>query len=194
MKEIARAFLVSETAMEQRITRAKRQVSAAERAVRDAGRGRALRARRRGRRDDVSHLQRRLLGDRRLGAYPRDALRRGDPPGAAAAAPVSERARDHGARWRCCSCSMRARRRGSMPTARSCCSRTRIATWDRDMIAEGSHSSTRRCAIAGPVPIRCRRRSLHFMPVPRGPRTRTGRRSTNSTRRSNGCSRRRSSR
>ena len=60
VKQIARAFLVSEAAMEQRITRAKARVACAERAVRDAGRRRAGGARRGRRGHDLSRLQRGL--------------------------------------------------------------------------------------------------------------------------------------
>ena len=42
VKQIARAFLVSEAAMEQRITRAKARITKARRAVRNAGRGRSV--------------------------------------------------------------------------------------------------------------------------------------------------------
>ena len=67
------------------------------RAVRDAGRGGARRAARRGRGDDLSDLQRGLFGQRRHRRNPRAAVRRGDPAGAAAAAAVPDRAGDHGA-------------------------------------------------------------------------------------------------
>ena len=67
VKQIARAFLVSESAMEQRITRAKSRIAGGRRAVRDAGRGRAGRAARRRRRDDLPRLQRGLFGQRRRG-------------------------------------------------------------------------------------------------------------------------------
>ena len=74
VKQIARAFLVGETAMEQRITRAKSRIAGGRRAVRDAGRGRARRAARRRRRDDLPHLQRGLFGERRRGRVPRAPL------------------------------------------------------------------------------------------------------------------------
>ena len=96
VKQIARAFLVGEAAMEQRITRAKARVAdadvpfetpgAVERAERLAGGGG----------DDLSDLQRGLFGQRRYRRDPRAAVRGGDPAGAAAAAAVPERAGDHG--------------------------------------------------------------------------------------------------
>ena len=67
------------------------------RAVRDAGRGRALRASHLRRRHDLPDLQRGLFGLGRYRRGPRTAVRGGDPPGPAAAAAVPERARDHGA-------------------------------------------------------------------------------------------------
>ena len=65
VKQIARAFLVAEAAMEQRITRAKAARRRRRGAVRDARRGGAQRAARRGRGDDLSGLQRGLFGQRR---------------------------------------------------------------------------------------------------------------------------------
>ncbi|MFD2500760.1 RNA polymerase sigma factor [Rhizorhabdus histidinilytica] len=63
--------------------------------------------------------------------------------------------------------------------------------WDGAMIAEGWRCSTRRCGIAGPVPIRCRRRSRRSMRGRRPPPIPTGPGSSGSMRRSNGCSPRR---
>ena len=97
VKQIARAFLVSEAAMEQRITRAKAPRRRRRCAVRDPGRGGAHRAARRGGRDDLPDLQRGLFRERRHRRDPQPAVRGGDPAGAAAAAAVPERARDHGA-------------------------------------------------------------------------------------------------
>ena len=86
--EIARAFLVPEPTIAQRIVRAKRTLAESERAVRGSARRRSRRAAVVGARRDLSHLQRRLLGDGR---------RRLDAPGAlrgrAAARPHSRRAR-----------------------------------------------------------------------------------------------------
>ena len=76
--------------MEQRITRAKRRVAAADVPFETPGAVGARRAARRGRRDDLSALQRGLFGERRRGACARAAVRGGDPAGAAAAAAVSE--------------------------------------------------------------------------------------------------------
>ena len=73
VKQIARAFLVSEAAMEQRITRAKGARRRRQRAVRDAGCGGAQRTARRGRRDDLPDLQRGLFG--RAATPPKSASR-----------------------------------------------------------------------------------------------------------------------
>ena len=98
VKEIARAFLVGESAMEQRITRAKRRVAEARVPFETPGAVERSERRRRRRRHDLPAVQRGLLGERRRGAYPRAALRGGDPARPAAAAAVPGRARDHGAR------------------------------------------------------------------------------------------------
>ena len=66
--EIARAFLVSEAAMEQRITRAKRAIGCGRRSVRNTGRRGAQRSTRCRRGDDLSAVQRGLLCKRRHGA------------------------------------------------------------------------------------------------------------------------------
>ena len=92
--QIARAFLVSEAAMEQRITRAKARIAARRRAVRDAGRGGARRTSRGRGGHDLPGVQRGLFRGRRIGA--RAAVRRGHPAGAPAAAAVPDRAGDHG--------------------------------------------------------------------------------------------------
>ena len=92
--QIARAFLVSEAAMEQRITRAKARIANADVPFEAPGPGGTRRALRRRRGHDLSGLQRRLFRRQRSGA--RAALRRSDPAGAAAAAPVPDRAGDHG--------------------------------------------------------------------------------------------------
>ena len=127
VKEIARAFLVSESAMEQRITRAKSRVADADVPFETPGaveRAERLGARRR---HDLSGLQRGLFGKRRRGACARAAVRGGYPAGAAAAQTVSGRAGDHGTSARCSCCSMRVRRPDSMPMAPSSCSTIRIA-------------------------------------------------------------------
>ena len=71
VKQIARAFLVGESAMEQRITRAKRAHRPGRGALRGAGRRGARGAPRRGRGDDLPALQRGLFGQRRRRARPR---------------------------------------------------------------------------------------------------------------------------
>ena len=78
VKQIARAFLVSEAAMEQRITRAKSRIAAADVPFETPGRGGARGAARRGRRDDLPRLQRGLLGRHRAATAParRSARRR----------------------------------------------------------------------------------------------------------------------
>ncbi len=78
VKQIARAFLVGEAAMEQRITRAKARVAKAGAAVRDAGRGRAFGAARGDRGDGLSDFQRRLFREwgYRRSSRPRSARRR----------------------------------------------------------------------------------------------------------------------
>ena len=97
VKQIARAFLVARggdgAAHHPRQGPRRRR----RRAVRDPGRGRARRAARRGRRDDLSDLQRGLFRQRRHRRDPQAPVRGGDPAGAAVAAAVPERARDHGA-------------------------------------------------------------------------------------------------
>ncbi len=74
-------------------------------AVRDAGRGGAQRAPRLRRRHDLSDLQRGLFGERRYRGNSRAAVRGGDPAVAAVAAPVPERAGDHGADRAAACCS-----------------------------------------------------------------------------------------
>ena len=96
-------------------------------AVRGAGPCRAFRAARRGRRHGLSRLQRGLFGERRRRIDARAALRRGDPAGAAAAAPVPDRARDHGADGADASPACARGRAVRCRTARWCCSRTRTA-------------------------------------------------------------------
>ena len=65
--------------------------------------------------------------------------------------------------------------------------------WNREMIAEGSCWSRRRCATAVPVRIRRRPRSPRSMPGRCGPKTQIGRRSTGCTLCWKKCSPRRSS-
>ena len=136
--QIARAFLVSESAMEQRITRAKAPHRQGRGSLRDAGRGRAGRAARRRRRHDLPAVQRGLLGERRRRARPRAAVRGGDPARPPAAPAVSRRARDHGAHGAAAAAACARAGAASMRTARSCCWRTRTAACGTArMIAEG---------------------------------------------------------
>ena len=65
VKEIARAFLVGESAMEQRITRAKRRVTAANVPFETPGAVERSERLERGRCDDLLAVQRRLFGERR---------------------------------------------------------------------------------------------------------------------------------
>ena len=65
VKQIARAFLVSEAAMEQRITRAKARIADADVPFETPGAVERSRAARGGRRDDLSDFQRGLFGERR---------------------------------------------------------------------------------------------------------------------------------
>ena len=97
VKQIARAFLVSEAAMEQRITRAKARVADADVPFETPGA-----VERSERLASVAAMIYLIFNEgysaaRRYRRDPRAAVRGGDPPGAAAAAAVPERARDHGA-------------------------------------------------------------------------------------------------
>ena len=91
-EEIARAFLVPEPTVAQRIVRAKRTLAESGSAVRSPARSRTRRASVVGARGHLSHLQRRLLGDRRRRLDAAGALR-----GRAAAGPHPGRARSAGA-------------------------------------------------------------------------------------------------
>ena len=98
VKQIARAFLVGEAAMEQRITRAKGRIANGRGALRDAGPRSSASERLAAVAAMVYlRLQRGLFGGAAEAERPRAALRRGDPAGAAAAAAVPDRAGDHGA-------------------------------------------------------------------------------------------------
>ena len=137
VKEIARAFLVSESAMEQRITRAKSRVAQAD--VAFEAPGPVERAERLGAVAAMIYL----VFNEGYSASGGEAHMR---------VPLCEEAirlsrllltlfpaspRSWGSR-RCCSCSTPARRPGSMPTAPLFSSTIRIAAlWNRDMIAEG---------------------------------------------------------
>ena len=83
--EIARAFLVAEPTMAQRLVRAKRKIRDAGIPLRGAARTRTAGAARLGAGDALPDLQRGLRGDGRRRARPARAVRRGDPAGARAA-------------------------------------------------------------------------------------------------------------
>ena len=125
VKQIARAFLVGEAAMEQRITRAKARVAEAGVPFETPGAVERSRAPRRGGRDDLSDFQRGLFGRRRHRRDSQHPVRGGDPAGAAAAAAVPERAGDHGADRAIAVAARPQPRRASTPTARWCCWTTR---------------------------------------------------------------------
>ena len=98
VKQIARAFLVGESAMEQRITRAKARIAARPRCP---SRRRAP-VERSERLAAVAAMVYLVFNEGYSASggdvsHARAALRRGDPAGAAAAPPVPDRARDHGA-------------------------------------------------------------------------------------------------
>ena len=127
VKQIARAFLVSEAAMEQRITRAKARVADADVPFETPG------AVERTERLAAVAAMIYLIFNEGYSASGDTAeiraplVRGGDPAGAAAAAAVPERARDHGADGAVAAAACPRRRRASMPTARWCCSTIRTA-------------------------------------------------------------------
>ena len=138
VKQIARAFLVGEAAMEQRITRGQAPHRRGRRSLRGAGRGGARNTARGRRGDDLPRVQRGLFGERRRGFCPRPFVRGGDPARTAFSTPLPPPSRRSWDCSRCSCCSTRARLRASMRTARSCCSMTKTAArWDRTKIAEG---------------------------------------------------------
>ena len=169
VRQIARAFLVGEAAMEQRITRAK---------ARDR-QGRACPSRRRARRSGPSALaavaahglpglQRGLFAPRRRGRGARAAVRRGDPAGAPAAAALPDRAGDHGADRPDAAAARPRRRPLRRRRARSCCWTTRTASlWNREHDRRGPGADRQgACATAGPAPTRCRPPSPPCTPAP----------------------------
>ena len=78
--EVARAFLASETAMQQRLVRAKRKIRAAAHSLRGASRSRAARPPALGACRGLPDLQRGLSGHERRQPGPARPVRRGDPP------------------------------------------------------------------------------------------------------------------
>ena len=181
--EIARAFLVPEPTMAQRLVRAKR------RSRPPASRSACRRAHllperpRRGARRRLPDLQR---GLRR----PRRSRGRGDPAGARALAGADAR-RARGARApRADAAQRRAARRPRSPTAPSCSSTTRTArSGTRTQIDDGRAALDRALALGGAGRTSCRRRSRRCTSTSR----RTGRRSPRSTASSRASRARRSS-
>ena len=137
VKQIARAFLVGEAAMEQRITRAKARIADADVPFETPG------APERAERLAVVAAMIYLLFNEGYSARQREAERarpgRGsDPAGPPAAAAIPDRARDHGADG--ADAAAAGARGGPLrcTTAASCCSRTRIAACGTgQLIAEG---------------------------------------------------------
>ena len=91
--EVARAFLVSEPAMAQRVVRAKAKIRGGRDRVRAAARQRPPGAARLRARDALPRLQRGLRRDRRRRADPARAVRRGDPARARAVRADARRGR-----------------------------------------------------------------------------------------------------
>ena len=100
--EIARAFLVPEATMAQRLVRAKNKIRAAQHPVPHPRRRRALRPAAAGAGGRLPDLQRGPHGDERRRAHARRPERRGDPPGAAAGRADARRGGGARACSRCC--------------------------------------------------------------------------------------------
>ena len=118
VKQIARAFLVTEAAMEQRITRAKARVAEADVPFETPGA-----VERSERLVSVAAMIYLIFNEGYSASGDTAEIRKphvrgGDPPGAAIAEAVPERAGDHGADRAAACCSMPAPMRGSMPKAR----------------------------------------------------------------------------
>ena len=92
--EIARAFLVPEPTMAQRLVRAKRKIAAAAHPLPRPGRRRGARSAGRRARRRLPRLQRGLRGQRRRAPRARRAVRRGDPPRSPAGPADARRRRD----------------------------------------------------------------------------------------------------
>ena len=194
VKQIARAFLVSEAAMEQRITRAKARVAEAD--VPFETPGAVERAERLASVAAMIYLifNEGYSATRRYRRDPQPALRGGHPAGPAAAAAVPERARDHGADRADAAAACARPRPASTPAARSSCSTIRTArSGTSRIIAEGlalidkamRHRRSRALSGAGRHRgAACPRRDS--LKIPTGPR------SICSTARWKSCSRRRS--
>ena len=158
--EIARAFLVAEPAMAQRLVRAKRKIRRRRHPVPRPARRAAARAAALGARRALPRLQRGLLGHggRRGGA--RRALRGGDP--AREAAGRADAGRGRGPRPARADAAPRRAPRGADGTGRrrSCCSRTRTARAGAGLGSRRGHAcSSARSRVAAPARTRCRRRS-----------------------------------
>ena len=164
--EIARAFLVAEPAMAQRLVRAKRKIRGGGDPVSRAARPPPPRAPALGPRRPLPRVQRGLRGDGRAEPRSRRSLRRGDP--ARQAARGAHARRVGGARASSPSCSSRTRAEppASARTASSSCSTTRIA---RSGIVTGStkgcacSTARYRCGRPGPY-VSSRRRSQPHTP------------------------------
>ncbi len=181
--EIARAFLVPEPTMAQRLVRAKKKIKAANIPYRVPDRRRAARPAAAGARRRLPRLQRGLRRHRRRRARPRRAVRRGHPPRPAArraACPTSPRCT---ACSPCCCSPRRGAPPARPPTARSCGSPTRTGrAGTGELIAEGqaivAGVPAPRPARAVPDPGRHRRRAQRRG---HGRRHRLGRGSSSST-------------
>ena len=181
--EIARAFLVSEPTIAQRIVRAKRTLVGGRRPVRSPARRGVRRPPLVGAAGDLPDLQRGLLGDRGRRLAAAGALRRRAPPRPRARRARADEPEVHGLVALMeiqASRSARARRAGR--ANRSCCSiRTARAGITCSSAVAWRRSSARNGWAARSAPTRCRRRSP---PATRGRgrrRTPTGRASPRST-------------